>query len=363
MARSYNGSKDERNELIEFAWNINHRHTAPVVRFKLLLGSAFSTKLYELICRLGHTRRTFHTMIRAATTVEAFRTVKIILGPPPAPPHKAATISIGLNSVRKQSMAVQQNRTTVPSSRPRMGTEDIVDTIRPYLSKDDQCLGLIRLQPMAKQDTAILVGSVIRGHLLPPGSNAYYQFGFVTCNNKDAERILCDLYEKLLRTNPNQNAIFNKILNSLESNTLTTLFHYKPLQTLQESIPTLHNFLTTPPQHRPSTYRLIQFLRDTNNEEPPPCLKRDFGFHLCTQRAHVQTLKNLYIEILSKTTPMELHHACENRGLLRFAIKTLGCVDVGMYRFLRNDAAESGVGFDGLEGLGRFVQPLFKRSF
>jgi hypothetical protein len=236
-----------------------------------------------------------------------------------------------------------------------------MDTIRPYLPEEDRGLSLFKLQPAAKQSAALLIGCVLHDTPVPPGSDTYYLFGFVTCRTKEQEDNLSDYYRQLLKTTVDKIVIFTSLAKALELNTLPGLLHHSCLQ-MKKSHPSLLKFLGTAPEERLSVFRLIQFVRDTDNDEPLPCLKRDYGFRFCTQREHVAKLKALYARVIVKTDPMELHSACTHGRLLHFAIKILGWVDVSMRRLLQNDYPHPAVGLDNTQSLELYMMPLFKKS-
>ncbi|KAF3041605.1 hypothetical protein E8E12_009629 [Didymella heteroderae] len=72
-------------------------------------------------------------------------------------------------------------------------------------------------------------------------------------------------------------------------------------QNIEKYFPAMQQFLAAQPEKRFSVFsvhRLMQFVRDEDNDEPLPCLKRDYGFAFCTQCEHVDKLKVLYTKII-----------------------------------------------------------------
>ena len=239
----------------------------------------------------------------------------------------------------------------------------MMDTVRQYLPEEDRELGLLRLQPAAKQAAALLVGCVLHNILVPPGSDTYYFFGFVACRNEREEQDLAIYYHQLLDTTLDPTIVFKSIVKALEHGTLMGLMRNKGRQDVEKSFPALTPFLAVQPEKRFSVYRLVQFIRDGDNDEPLPCLKRDYGFKLCTQREQVTKLKALYAMVLDKAGPGRLHHACIFGRLLDLATMILGsAVDPAMRRLLQNDYPSPSIGFDNSQGLERYMAPLFKRS-
>lgn len=237
-----------------------------------------------------------------------------------------------------------------------------MDIIRPYLPEEDRGLGIVRLQPAQKRATALLIGSVFSNMRVPVGSEAYYWFGFVTCHNTEEERALSRYYRQFLETTLDPTVVFKSIVKALEFDTLTGLLRNKGRQDLGKSFPLLHGFLSGPPEEHLSVYRLIQFIRDIDNDEPVPCLKRDYGFKFCTQREHVTTLKGLYTMVLDRAEPTRLHSACQFGRLWEFTREILGYVDPSMRRLLQNDYPHPAIGFDNSQGLKTYMMPLFKRT-
>ena len=237
-----------------------------------------------------------------------------------------------------------------------------MDTTRSYLPEEDRGLSLFRLQPAAKQAAALLIGCVLNDTPVPPGSDTYHVFGFATCRTGAEEHGLCDFYRQLLDTSLDPTIVFGGMVKAVELSTLTGLLHNRGVQNLKKSHPSLNRFLTLTPEDRPSVFRLVQFIRDSDNDEPLPCLKRDYGFKFCTQREHVARLKALYTKVLEESDPLKLHNACIHGRLLHFVIKILAWVDHPMRRLLQNDYPQPFVGFDNARGLELYMIPLFKRS-
>ena len=362
LARAYDGSIKQQNELIEFAWSLIHRCPALDVRLKSFLGSTFSNVLYNHICRLSYSKSTHHSLVRAAVTFAVFRTVHILLRSPPVLSPKAVTLPPKVAPTVQQPQALQLRKSPSPARYSTPPRGNIMDTIRPYLPEEDRGLSLFRLQPATKQAAALLIGCVLNDTPVPPGSDTYHVFGFATCRTGAEEHGLCDFYRQLLDTTLDPTVVFGSIVKAVELGTLTGLLHNRVVQNLNKSHPSLNRFLNLAPEDRPSVFRLVQFIRDSDNDEPLPCLKRDYGFKFCTQREHVARLKALYTKVLEESDPLKLHNACIHGRLLHFVIKILGWVDHPMRRLLQNDYPQPFVGFDNARGLELYMIPLFKRS-
>lgn len=361
LAHTCKTTPKDQDKLINFSWSIVRNIRNLDVRMKPLLGSKFAVKLYGLICLLGHPLRTHHTIIRVVMTVDGFRTVQICVGHPPPQSHNTVKSSSKVSSNRQQLKFDQQLQTMAPSRSIRRPTRKLADVIRSYLSTEGQVLGLARLQPMAIQDAALLVGSILCGDLPHPGCNAYYEFGFAACRNQDEEQALSNFYRQQLLTTQNPVLVFKMIVGALHTSKLAAVLKRDALQSLRGTLPTVERFLTTPPQERLSVYRLTQFIRDTENDEPVPCLKRDYGFRFCTQREHVTALKTVYTMVLDRVKPSELHGACLHGRLIEFTIQVLGYVKPELRRLLQNDYPHC-IGFDDSRGIGNHETALFKES-
>ncbi|KAJ4357052.1 hypothetical protein N0V95_002790 [Ascochyta clinopodiicola] len=363
LARGTGGSIKEQNDLIEFAWELPRHLPDLAVRLRCLLGSTFSTELYGLVCYLGQPLRLHHTMIRAATTVEVFRTVKVCLGSPPASGRLAINSPSRFPPARQQQpQPLQPYQGTPPTHNLVRPGKSFADIIRPYLAEEDRGLGIARLQPAQKQAAALLIGSILSDVPVPAGSEAYYQFGFVTCRTNSEEHKMSRYYREFLETTLDPTVVFKSIVKALEFGTLIGLLRNKGHQDLEQSFPSLQKFLNSPLEERPSTHRLVQFIRDKSSDEPVPCLRRDYGFRFCTQREQVTPLKALYAAILDRTEAVKLHDACQSGQLRDIAIEVLGYVQPAMCRFLQNDYPHPAIGSDNSTGIENYMTPMFKKT-
>ncbi|KAJ4378822.1 hypothetical protein N0V86_005695 [Didymella sp. IMI 355093] len=361
LANSYDSSVRQQNELIEFSWDLLQHCPAADVRFRSLLGSVFSKKLYDLVCQLSHPLSTRHTMIRTASMFSMFRAVNIHLGSPP-PARRAIRSPLKISNPPQQPQAPQLCRSSPPSCNVTSLQGTMMDIIRRYLPKEDHGFGLLRLQPASKQAAALLIGCVQHHVLIPPGSDMYYLFGFTTCRTKKEEDGLANYYRQLLKTGIEPTIVFASINKALEHGTLSGLLRNKAGQNLDKYFPTLQQFLAAQLEKRFSVHRLVQSVRDEDNDEPLPCLKRDYGFKFCTQREHVGKLKALYVKIIDNAGPDRLHYACTFGRLLDHAIGILGFVELSMRRLLQNDYPNPAVGYDNTQSLEKYTMPLFKRA-
>lgn len=240
----------------------------------------------------------------------------------------------------------------------------MAETIRQYLPKEDHGLGLLELRPASKQAVALLIGCLLHYIPVPPGSDTYYAFGFTTCLDEKHVQELAEYYRGLLDTTLKPTVVFQSIMKALEYRTLPGLLRNQGQQDIDfdKTFPGLTRFLTAQPKDRPSVHRLVQFIRDEDNDEPLPCLKRDYGFKFCTQREHVAQLKVIYANVIRKAGPQQLHYACKYGRLFDHANNTLGYVDPSMRRLLHNDYQNFTVGYDDARGLDTYMQTLFKTS-
>lgn len=234
--------------------------------------------------------------------------------------------------------------------------------VQPYLAQGDRGLALGRLQPAAKQHVAQLVGTVLRKKLLPMQTTAWYSFGFVTTKDEEEERQLAGLYAVLLTTADNPEAIFRELQTALELNTLVALFDTNEYAHFRGLFPYLETFLTTTPTKRSTVWRLRQFIQDPVDDEPPACLQRDYGFSFCRQREEVLRLKAIYVRMLRKLGPKNLHTACVHGRLSEAATKEGLYVDIKDRRFLSNDYGSPFLGLDGEGGLEAYRGPFYRKK-
>ena len=368
LAISYAGTVKQQNELVEFACDLL-QDPAVDVRLKSLLGSVFSNSLYKIVCALSQPLRTHHTLVRTASSFPVFRTVSIHVGSPPPPVVKAITGVLKTSTPLPQPQSFQLHKSASPRRTPTpsqchltLPEGSMMDTIRTYLPEKDHGLHLFALQPPSKQATAMLIGCLLHDVPVPPGSDTYYIFGFSTCLNRKHVRELAAYYRHFLDTSLSPTVVFQGIVEALEHGTLPGLLRNKGRHNLDKTFPVLTGFLTTQSKKRFSVHRLIQFIRDEDNDEPLPCLRRDYGFKFCTQREHVTKLKALYGKVIDKAGSSKLHYACTFGRLLDHAIRTLGFVEPSMRRLLQNDYPNPAVGYDNSQGLEKYIMPLFKRT-
>jgi hypothetical protein len=362
----------------------------------VLGGGKFPLKLFQLICTLSFPKRAHSTFVLMAQTSASFRRVKICIKSnmnllrqlPKASqskassrttttsPKKSPTIPLSTrripaaNSSQRNAQATprtvlqHQSRGITLETPPSSPHDDIFTVIRPYLTEDDRAIGLARLQPPSKQDAARLTGAVLRRNLLPLSANAWYAFGFVTTRTEDEERRLAGLYANILQATHNSDpvSVFAELLQALEANKLVQLFDKKGYAHFRQVFPRLEHFLSAPPERRSTVWRLIHFIRDEGNTEPPASLQRDYGFWCCQQRDEVSRLKNHYAVILEKVNPMDLHNACTNGRLYEFARETGVLIDLKDKRLMQNNAPALCVGFDNQIGFAAFRGRFYKRS-
>jgi hypothetical protein len=362
----------------------------------VLGGGKFPHKLFQLICTLSFPKRAHSTFVLMAQTSASFRRVKIctksnmkLLRQSPTAsrskasprtttpsPKKSPIIPLSTrttpaaNSSQKNAqaaprMTLQHRSREKPSETPPLDPHaDILTVIRPYLAEEDRAIGLARLQPASKQDTARLTGAVLRRNLLPLSANAWYAFGFVTTGTEEEERRLAGFYADILQATQNSDpiSVFTELVQALETNKLAQLFDKKGYAHFRQLFPRLEHFLSAPPERRSTVWRLIHFIRDEGNTEPPASLQRDYGFWCCQQRDEVSRLKNHYAAILEKVNPMDLHNACTNGRLYEFARETGVLIDLKDKRLMQNNAPALCVGFDNQIGLAAFRGRFYKRS-
>ncbi|KAF1833898.1 hypothetical protein BDW02DRAFT_356178 [Decorospora gaudefroyi] len=373
---AYDGSMKELNVLIHQASEMTRVLLNIKDRFRYLLGKArFGNELYQLICTLGFPERVYSTLVRAAKAQKTFKHVSFHVRPlsPPTPATSVALVARKKTRSRPQRMP-QKQYLSKPMKRykaaalpqptpppPPFGLDPLMDTVQPYLPPEDRGLGLIRLQPATKQATIELIGTVLRGNILPIRTTAWYAFGFVTTKDEDAERDLAGLYAAIVKEAEDPQTIFQELLHALETHKLPTLFDTKQYPNFRTPFPYLEPFLTAQPSQRFTVWRLRQFIYHPTDTDPPPCLQRDYGFRFCKQREEVERLKAIYKQMLQKLGPVEVHNACYHGTLYVTAIKNGLNIEARNQRLMVNDASSPHVGFDDEAGLEGVQGRLFKR--
>jgi hypothetical protein len=352
LVHAYDGSMAQNNKLVEFSWAAMRANDNLAKRLRQLLQSAFGTGLFNCIRQLGHPLRTVFTIVRAIGTPGARRDVEVHFGIPPNPHGKTITHKV---AGRKQLPNHDQGHATTHLST-------VIPAPPREVHAAADSLGTGQDIGMYMQAVLVLVESVVRSIPVPAGSHAYYFFGFVTCSNTGEEKALREYYRTFLESSQAPDILAEKMIKALRCGTLTGLIQNKGLNSLKTSHPVLYNFLTTKPHERSSVYRLIQFVRDKDNDNAAPVLKRDYGFRWCKQQHHVAFLKSVYEMILAQTEPMRLHDACRFGRLRELAIEVLGSSNSEMDRLLVNDYPYSTSGLDNDQGLERYLEPQFKPS-
>ncbi|KNG50385.1 gpi ethanolamine phosphate transferase 3 [Stemphylium lycopersici] len=387
--KAYDQSMKEISILIHEASEMSRVLLNLECRLKTLLGKAsFANELFGLICELGFPERAFSTMVRAARTFQAFENVTFHLRPlspakkvsfttsgpsgsavsseisPQQPPQKEAsrlaqTLAATCAAQASSPLPNLYTHLQQPSSA---SLGPLMTAVQAFLPKEDRGQPLFRLAPSAKQETAQLIGTVSRGRLLQVELNAWYSFGFVVVKDEAEERQLAGLYAALIKESIDPEIVFREIQEAAENHKLVALFDVKEYDHFRRIFPRLEKFLGVKPVERPTVWRLKQFIQTTDdNDEPPACLKRDYGFRLCRTREDVLLLKAIYDKILHKMGPKKLHNACVHGRLLQMAMMEGVVIDVKHRRLVQNDYP-SLVGFDNDIGLDGYRRMLFKNS-
>ncbi|KAB2099321.1 hypothetical protein AG0111_0g12495 [Alternaria gaisen] len=385
---SYERSMKELNALVHLASETTRvlLHLQERLR-SLLEKTRFADRFYELICTLGFPERVHSTMVRSARASRAFENLTFHLRP--SSPGKTVSFAIPTESSTQPNgkipLSPQQqekpkrrcyveNKITIPAVPPTLpfhhpqpaisSLGPLMTAVQVYLAREDKGLALVRLQPTTKQETTQLIGTILQGKLLPIHASAWYAFGFVTTKNEDEEQHLSGLYMALLSEADNSEVIFRELQTALkmEKNSLVTLFDKHGYGHFRQLFPYLETFLTIPPQQRSTVWRLRQFLKDPTDDEPPASLQRDYVFRYCRQREEVLRLKEIYIRMLRKIGPKNLHTACIDGRLFKTAVKEGVEIDPKDKRFLNNDYGSPFLGIDNEGGLEAYCGPFYRRK-
>ena len=410
--QGYNGSMKQTHDLIQFASSMACTILHLQERIKGLLKKArFANSMYRLICWLGFPERVHKTLVRAANSSVAFQNITFELRtlaatasfvPSSHPQGSSKAASLAGNAIStpgarsggngmpqgaaRKSMPLQPKpNSPVRPSLPGPVQEnaeyglhyksmtatisaqsnhiDPLEVIQPFLSREDRSLGLLRLQPRSKQMAAHLAATALCGKLLPVGSEAWYNFGFVVTKDEAEERHLINLYAALLKNSRHPEAIFMELVGAIETGSLVDWFDRKEYAHFRHAFHHLEHFLNTQPHKRPTVWRLKQFVHSDAATEPPACLQRDYGFKLCRNRDEVDRIKSVYATMLRTMDPLAIHGFClVNRLHEEGVVKTGIPMDARDARLMKNDYPSPFVGFDDRRGLDRYCGPFFKRS-
>ncbi|KAL7777109.1 hypothetical protein CFE70_007532 [Pyrenophora teres f. teres 0-1] len=320
-------------------------------RLKFCLRKAkVSNELYQLICQLGFPERVNNTLIRMARSCSSFSNATFYLERHHLSDGKPLTQRAGFPASRGASSAPKPaSPPQIPDCQQPRSPETSASSftrsmavIEPYLAQDDRPKMLLRLAPVAKQDVAQLVGSVLRGNLPPVNSEAWYLFGFVAADDEEQERLL-------------------GVQRALETNNFVQLFKVKGYEHIFEIVPHLQSYLRTALEARSTAFRLKQFILNRNGTEPPAALKRDYGFRFCKQREEVLLLKEIYSNICKKMSLEDLHTACIHGRLYESAVQKGIFVDPKYKRLMQNDYPSPFVGYDNRKGLDNYRGSIFKK--
>ena len=358
LVHAYDGSMAQNNKLVEFSWAAMRTNDHLAGRLRQLLQFSFGTRLFNCIRQLGHPLRTIFTVVRAVDP-GTYQDVKVCFGIPHEPHSKTINVLHKMAGREHRPHQVPGHDLTTPSTAIDMTMEETRAPTNPSPAGEDGDVDIVGVSPIFAQAVGVLVESVLRFKSVPVGSHAYYHFGFVTCQSKFDEDALCGYYRQFLGAAQSP-IVLAKMIKAMHMGTLVGLLNNKGLQSLKNSYPSLHTFLTTKLEERPSVYRLIQFIRDKNNDNAAPVLKRDYGFIWCKQQHHVAFLKSVYEMILAQSEPMKLHDACRFGRLRELAIEVLGSTNSEMDRLLVNNYPYSTSGLDDNKGLEKYLVRQFK---
>ncbi|KAI4638294.1 hypothetical protein J4E93_010293 [Alternaria ventricosa] len=386
---AFDGSMKELNKLVQFASTMTRVLHNLRDRLKYILEKThFANKLFDLICALGFPERVYSTLVRAARSSQTFRKVNFHLRPQspvknvsfatPTASATPTTIKPSSPPQKEKSKRMQQYEATAigtavavpalpslplpsPPQQALTSLGPLMTAVQPYLNQQDRGLDLHSLQPATKQETAQLIGTILRERLLSTQTAAWYSFGFVTAKDEEQERQLAGLYVAILKEAKDPEAAFRELQTALETNSIVKLFDQYEYAHFRDLFPYLKTFLSTPPTKRSTVWRLRQFIQDPIDDEPPACLQRDYGFKFCRPREEVLRVKEIYTKMLRKMGPQKLDIACINGRLSETAMKEGVYVDHKDRRFLKNDYGSPFLGLDCEGGLENYRGPFYRK--
>lgn len=375
LSRKANFERKVMASLLIRCFEVAKESTILYTHLERLAGdSHFATELCKSMLILSIPGRLYQTLRAAAISLPSFKNVTVHVLPVtiPAGNHtKVTSFPTRTSPLTPRSSPAAQPESSqggiqsVPQVRPEAVNYEsgsMMHMVQKYLSADDRNRGFARLEPPAKRDTVQLVGTILRGMILPAHADAWYRFGFVSTADEEEERHLAGLYRAIITEATDPKKIFSDVLNSLESNKLIQLFDDHIYGHFREAFPQLEEFLATRPSQRPTVWRLRQFVLCGDAIEPPPCLRRDYGFQFCKNHQDVARLKEYYKTILKHIDYMAVHDACMSNRLHEIAVSAGVQFISTDKRFMQNEGPSPIIGFDNELGLGSLHKPLFRKA-
>lgn len=332
-------------------------------RMTSILGKTLAESLHAKIYQLAQPRRVFNTLVRTARTFRAFAAIQIRLGlPPTAFSSPVSTPSSTLQS--PTSVKEESKRACIFKNAEATPAEDSIErflaTACQYLPDSEQSLGLKQLRPVERQQAFLLVAALEDGQNPDPSWDAYHIFGYSACQNEHELHILGSVYREIITNCADKQGIFYELSQALLQNKVISFMDRHERTQSRQQIPGLKEFLQTKPNERPSVFRLVQFIRDDGNTDPPPVLSRDYGFSLCKVREEVVALKLIYQEMLFQLSPLQLHDAC-CKGELRQVAESIGIAIEKKYkRLLANQYPIPSLGYEEISSGTPYEKGLFR---
>jgi len=232
-----------------------------------------------------------------------------------------------------------------PDSYPR----DWFDIAKPLLDEADLTVDPSDLVPAAKRDAFYFFVTILHLYYPPPSDPLWYKFGFCTCESSFDEFNLGGLYQLLIVGRRAQSYMteeepakepckFQDFWKAHESGKLIQLMDEKGLKEERQNFPYLEAFLSVRPgSHRPSVWKLKQFLTDMNLVDGNDAMFDDYGFRNCKSIADIKGLVGVYQSTLYSANPLELHKACEEGMLFEFCKKYNARLDPKFRGVMRNN--------------------------
>ncbi|PVH98747.1 hypothetical protein DM02DRAFT_681232 [Periconia macrospinosa] len=216
---------------------------------------------------------------------------------------------------------------------------------RESLSLADDKIPFQQLVPVEKQHVLRLLECLHAKRTPQQGAPHYNLFGYSACKTMQQTEQLSLIYKKILIECRNKNDAFEVFWRAMVRYGILDLIDKKGYREDRKTIPELAKELSYPLKGDESVWVLKAFLRAAADSDPPDCLIRDFGFHLCTKREETVYLKAVYSQLLQKCSVSTLHEACM-AGKLRELSRSYGIpVDENKQRLLGNQIGAAGVGY------------------
>ncbi|KAK3046078.1 hypothetical protein LTR09_012416 [Extremus antarcticus] len=234
---------------------------------------------------------------------------------------------------------MQKRHNIFPSTLPVItGVETVkqaCELAKWFLRPTDQLRPVHELRPDSKRAAFVFAAMLMQMTYPPPGfTGPYLDFGFCACTDETEEQALVHLYQYLLLGHegilrqpcwedvqgPSESvARFSHFWQAFETGTLVQLMDRNSLKSGRLKLRHLEQYLNSSQSTRElSVWKLLTFMKTTDEEAPPRDVFIDFKFIQCINPLETARLKRLYAVLLARTDVIALQEAQAAGELLPF---------------------------------------------